>query len=385
MRMRAIWWVIRAGLVAWLLARSGSAVAAWELNLPVGVTPLSRIVYDLHMLILWVCVLIGIVVFGAMFVSIYLHRKSVGHKAAQFHHSTLAEILWTVVPTVILVGMAIPSTTTLIEMEDTSDPDMTVKVTGYQWKWRYDYIEDGVTFYSNLAPESRAAIYEPGGPETRGDQYLLEVDKPVVLPTGKKIRFLLTADDVIHAWWVPQLGQKKDAVPGTINEIWSKIDTAGVYRGQCAELCGKDHGFMPIVVVAKPEAEYREWVAEQLTAQAAQATAALRDWSKQELMAKGETVYATACAGCHQLDGEGVPHNFPAIKASLVATGDLEQHLQLVLNGRAGTAMRAFAQQLSDVELAAVMTYQRNAFGNDTGDMVQPSEIAAARQVNVGG
>ncbi|HEY5644420.1 MAG TPA: cytochrome c oxidase subunit II [Pseudomonadales bacterium] len=249
-----------AGLVAvcTIFAASG-AMAAWdELNLPVGVTPISRDVYDLHMLMLWICVIIGIIVFGAMFVAIVLHRKAAGHKPAQFHHSTLAEIAWTIVPFVILVGFAIPATKTLINMEDTSEAEITIKVTAYQWLWKYEYVEDGVSFYSSLAPSSRTAIYrDPWAVEN----YLLEVDNPVVLPVGKKIRFLLTADDVIHAWWVPALGMKKDAIPGFVNEIWAVIEQAGTYRGQCAELCGKDHGFMPIVVEARSEDKYKQWVA----------------------------------------------------------------------------------------------------------------------------
>ena len=384
MGSRAIGVATRTSFAMWLLGFSAVALADWDLNLPVGVTPLSRTVYDLHMLILWICVLIGIVVFGAMLYSIVAHRKSVGYKAAHFHHSTFAEIVWTVVPTVILVGLAVPSTYTLIEMEDTSESDLTIKVTGYQWKWRYDYIEDGLTLYSNLAPENRAAIYREGGPQGQ-EAYLLEVDNRIVLPVDKKVRFLLTADDVIHAWWVPALGMKKDAIPGFINEIWAKIETPGIYRGQCAELCGKDHGFMPIVVEATSEAEYQAWVEQQHAATAAAQAAALENWSKAELMAKGEMVYAAACAGCHQLDGAGVPHNFPAIKGSEVATGDLTDHLRLVLDGRTGTAMKPFGQQLNAIELAAVVTYQRNAFGNDTGDVVQPSQVVAAREVNIGG
>ncbi len=256
--------IVRRGTAAGLAAlamtlATGNALAAWdELNLPVGVTPISRDVYDLHMLILWICVIIGVIVFGAMFVSIVLHRKAAGHEAAQFHHSTFAEIVWTVVPFIILVGLAIPATRTLIDMEDTSESDLTLKVTGYQWLWKYEYVEDGVTFYSSLALSSRAAIYRD---PWKVENYLLEVDKPVVLPVGKKIRFLLTADDVIHAWWVPALGMKKDAIPGFINEIWAVIEEPGTYRGQCAELCGKDHGFMPIVVEAKSEDEYKQWVA----------------------------------------------------------------------------------------------------------------------------
>lgn len=248
-----------AGLAAmFTMFASSGAMAAWELNLPVGVTPISRDVYDLHMLILWICVIIGVVVFGAMFVSIVLHRKAAGHKPAHFHHSTLAEILWTIVPIVILVALAIPATKTLINMEDTSEAEITIKVTGYQWLWKYEYIEDGVSFYSSLAASSRNAIY---GDPWAVENYLLEVDNPLVLPVGKKVRFLLTADDVIHAWWVPALGMKKDAIPGFVNEIWALIDEPGTYRGQCAELCGKDHGFMPIVVEARSEAEYKQWVA----------------------------------------------------------------------------------------------------------------------------
>ncbi len=256
--------ILRRGTAAGLAALAmtlvtGSAFAAWdELNLPVGVTPISRDVYDLHMLMLWICVIIGIIVFGAMLVSIVLHRKAAGHAPAQFHHSTLAEILWTVIPIVILVGFAIPATRTLIDMEDTSEAELTLKVTGYQWLWKYEYVEDGVSFYSSLASSSRSAIY---GDPWKVDNYLLEVDNPVVLPVGKKVRILLTADDVIHAWWVPALGMKKDAIPGFVNEMWAVIEEPGTYRGQCAELCGKDHGFMPIVVEAKSHDEYKQWVA----------------------------------------------------------------------------------------------------------------------------
>lgn len=242
------------------------ATADWELNMPQGVTEISQQVYDLHMYILWICVVIGILVFGAMFWSIWRHRKSRGTQAAQFHHSTTVEIIWTVIPVFILVGMAIPATRTLIAMEDTSSPDLTVKVTGYQWKWKYDYIEDEVSFFSNLHPSSRAAVYAD---PSQAENYLLEVDNPLVVPADKKVRFLITSDDVIHAWWVPDLGWKKDAIPGFINEMWTRIPEPGVYRGQCAELCGKDHGFMPVVVEAKSEQDYQQWVAEQKAAHAA--------------------------------------------------------------------------------------------------------------------
>ena len=253
---------------------------------------------------------------------------------------------------------------------------MTVKVTGYQWKWGYDYIEDGVSFYSNLAPASRELIY---GDPTGNEHYLLEVDRPVVLPVGKKVRLLLTAEDVIHAWWVPDLGQKKDAVPGFINEIWTRIEEPGVYRGQCAELCGKDHGFMPIVVHAVPQAEYDQWVAEHRKAAEVATTEALREWSKDELVERGKEIYTTACAACHQPNGQGLPPNFPPITGSPIATGPLDAHVERVMYGKPNTVMAAFAKQLGDTDLAAVITYQRNALGNDVGDMVQPAEIRAAR------
>lgn len=363
--------------VAFALLSCRNALAAWsDLNLPVGVTPLSRIVYDLHMLILWICVVIGIVVFGVMFISILRHRKSLGAKASQFHHSTFAEIAWTAIPVVILVAMAIPSTQTLIEMEDTSGADMTVKVTAYQWKWKYEFIEDDLTIHSSLASSSREAIYED---PAQVENYLLEVDNPIVFPIGKKVRLLLTADDVIHAWWVPAFGQKKDAIPGYINEIWVQVDEPGVYRGQCAELCGRDHGFMPIVVEAVPQEEYEAWVAERKVAQADQAALAKRIWEKPELMALGRDIHLSSCAACHQADGTGIEGAFPPIRASKIATGELRAHLDVVMQGRIGTAMRSFASQLDDVELAAVLTYQRNALGNATGDIVQPAMVSAVR------
>ena len=363
-----------AGLAA--LAPFGAAHAEWELNMPRGVTLISREAYDQHMLMLWWCVGIGIVVFGVMIYSMIRHRRAAGHAAANFHHHTFAEIVWTIIPVLILVLMAIPATRALIVMEDTSEADMTLKVTGYQWKWRYEYLEDDVDFFSSLAPESREAIY--ADPYER-ENYLLEVDNEVILPIGRKVRILLTADDVIHAWWVPALGMKKDAIPGFINEIWTLIDEPGVYRGQCAELCGKDHGYMPIVVRAVPAEEYAAWVADRHAAQELVAQEALRDWTVEELMERGREVYITACAACHQQEGQGLLPAFPAITGSPIATGPLDPHLDRVMNGKPGTAMAAFAEQLSDSDLAAVITFQRNALGNAVGDSVQPSAIRAAR------
>jgi cytochrome c oxidase subunit 2 len=366
---------------------AGSVWADYALNMTEGVTETSKAVYDLHMIIFWVCVVIGIVVFGAMIYSMIAHRKSKGAVAAQFHESTTMEIIWTIIPIVILVSMAVPATKVLLAMEDTSDADMTIKVTGIQWKWKYDYVDgeaEGISFVSSLHPDHNEARLLGAGMTTEklaekfGDNYLLDVDKPLVVPTGKKIRFLLTAADVIHAWWVPELGWKKDAIPGFINESWTRLDEPGVYRGQCAELCGKDHGFMPIVVVAKNPADYAAWVAEQKGAAVAAEASADKEWSKDELMAKGEEVYKTNCAACHMPNGAGVPPAFPALAGSAIATGDAAAHIDVVLNGTPGTAMAAYKGILNDVDLAAVITYERNAWGN-AASVVQPAAVKAAR------
>jgi len=308
------------------------------------------------------------------------HRKSRGAVAAQFHESMTAELVWTIIPFVILVVMAIPATKVLIDMHDSSEADMTVKVTGYQWKWRYEYMDEDVSFFSSLDAASNAARQVGSGidPATV-ENYLLNVDHPLVIPAGKKVRFLLTAADVIHSWWVPDFGWKKDAIPGFINEAWVIVDEPGVYRGQCAELCGRDHGFMPIVVEVKSEADYAAWLAAQKGAAAAAKLAAIEDLDPRELKMKGKKIYRANCVACHQKKGEGVAGVFPAITDSPVATGDINSHINLVMNGKAGTAMAAFKDQLSDVELAAVVTYQRNSLGNKVGDAVQPKEIAALR------
>lgn len=358
-----------------LLGTSGSAPAAWGLNMPKGVTEISNTVHDLHMFVIWICVAIGVVVFGVMFYSILMHRKSKGVEAAQFHESTSVEIAWTIVPFLILVGMAIPATKTLIAMETTGDADMTVQITGYQWKWKYDYLEDGISFLSVLSTP-RDQIENK---EKKGEHYLLEVDRPLIVPVNKKIRFVITSNDVIHSWWVPDLAVKKDAIPGFINEAWTRIEEPGTYRGQCTELCGRDHGFMPVVVVALEEDKYQAWMDKQKSARDAALAASGKDWPMSALMAKGEQVYAANCAACHQPDGKGVPGTFPPIKGSPVAKGEKGGHIDIVMKGRPNTMMAGFAPQLKDDELAAVITYQRNAFGNDTGDVVQPSDIKAAR------
>ncbi len=370
---------IKRLLTAWvgitLLSSAGGAAADYALNLRQGVTPISHEIYGLHMLILWICVAIAVVVFTAMFISIVLHRKSRGAKPAQFHESTTVEIIWTIVPFLILVGMAIPATKALVMMEDTSNSDLSIKVTGYQWKWGYDYLDEGVSFISTLTTP-RAQI---NNQQEKGENYLLEVDNPVVVPVNKKVRLMITASDVIHAWWVPDLGMKKDAIPGFINEMWFKAEKEGTYRGQCAELCGRDHGFMPIVVVVKNEVDYQQWLTDQRQQMNAASAGADRDWSMAELMERGKKAYTSSCAACHQASGEGVPGTFPALKGSAIAAGPKAAHVDIVLHGKPGTAMSAFADQLNDIDLAAIITYERNAWGNSTGDLVQPSEIKAAR------
>jgi cytochrome c oxidase subunit 2 len=332
-------------------------------------------VFQLHNLIMLVCLGIFVVVFGAMFYSLFKHRKSVGHKAAHFHENTTVEVVWTVIPFVILMGMAYPAAKVVIDMKDTKNPDMTVKITGYQWKWGYDYLNDGISFYSNLSTPRDQII----GTAPKDEHYLLEVDEPMVVPVGKRVRLLITANDVLHSWWVPALGAKQDAIPGFIRDSWFKADKIGTYRGQCVELCGKDHGFMPIVVEVVSEEDYKAWVAKKKgTAQVAAADNS-KTFEVAELVERGEKVYQANCAACHQANGMGLPGAFPAINGSKVATGPIADHVAVVMNGRPGTAMAAFAGQLSDADIAAVVTYQRNAWDNKMGDAAQPAEIAAAR------
>lgn len=369
--------VLAAVIAATWLLLVAPGLTGNEINMPRGVSSLSVGHYELHMAVLWICAIIGILVFSAMFVSIFLHRKSRGYVAAKFSHSTAAEIIWTIVPVLILVGMAIPATTALIKMEDSSGAEMTVKITGFQWRWKYDYLDDDITFISSLDAASNAARQLDSGIDvTSVENYLLNVDKPLVLPVGKKIKFLITADDVIHAWWVPALGWKRDAIPGYINEAWVTIDEPGTYRGQCAELCGQDHGFMPIVVIALPQDEYDVWVRDQLAGDVKLQEDAARLWTRSELMDHGKKVYETSCSSCHQLDGKGLLPAFPAMAGNSVATGPVQDHINVVMNGRPGTAMVAWRDQLSDSDIASALTYTRNAFGNNSGDVVQPITIA---------
>jgi cytochrome c oxidase subunit 2 len=369
-------------------------------NMPRGVTAISHEVYDLHMLIFYICCAIGVLVFGVMFYSVFAHRKSKGHKPADFHESTTVEIFWTVIPFVILIGMAIPAAGTLIKMEDTRNADLTIKVTGYQWKWQYEYVDHGVSFFSTLAADSnRARQLDSGIDPKTVPNYLLEVDNPLVLPVGKKVRFLITANDVLHAWWVPDLAVKKDAIPGYINEIWTNIGEPGTYRGVCAELCGRDHGFMPIVVKAVAESEYKTWLASQQVP-AAPATAVTDaappvavaavpasqptpapaapagKLGKDELMKQGEKAYAANCAACHQATGQGLPPNFPSLVGSKVVKGSIAEHIKHTLTGKG--LMPPF-KHLSDADIAAIVTYERNSWGNAVGDAAQPDQVKSLR------
>lgn len=369
--------------LSWLILASIFSSPVWadmQLNLTKGVTEISREVYDLHMLVMYICTVIGIVVFGAMFWSMFFHRKSKGAKAASFHESTKVEILWTAIPIVILIAMAIPATKTLIEMENNDNSDVTIQVTGSQWKWHYKYFDQNIEFYSVLSTPREQYENQKDNLAEKGENYLLEVDRHLVIPVNKKVRFLITSDDVIHAWWVPAFAVKQDANPGFINEAWTKVDKPGIYRGQCAELCGKDHGFMPIVVEVKSEEDYEKWIDEQnaLVAQAAEAEKASLNASvsMEELMTLGETTYVAYCAACHQVSGMGLPPAFPALKGSVVATkGGIAEHISTVFNGIPGTGMQGYGKQLSLKQIAAVVTYERNAWGNNTGESAQASDV----------
>lgn len=359
-----------------LLLASGAVFANSNINLTPGVTPVSHDIYELHMTVFWICVAIGVVVFSIMLYSMVNHRKSLGVKPAEFHEHLWVEILWSIIPFIILAVMAIPATKVLLNMYNFEHEDLTIKVTGYQWKWHYEYLEDGISFYSNLStPYDQMFQNAP-----KGEHYLREVDHPLVVPIHKKIRFLVTSNDVTHSWWVPDLGIKRDAVPGYINESWARIEKPGIYYGQCAELCGTNHAYMPIVVIATTEDQYKDWTIEQKGGKKEAPAELTKQWTMKELMERGEKVYNSVCAACHQPTGLGMPPTFPALKGSKIATGPVEEHMDRVLNGKPGTAMQAFKEQLSSVELAAVITYERNAFGNNTNSMVQPLQIEAVKQ-----
>jgi len=359
-----------------MLAMSGAAVADYEINLPEPVSPVTREIFDLHMLTAGVALVIMIIVTAVIVYSLWKHRKSAGFEADQhFHESGFGRWAWIFVPVVVLgidLSIAGKAAKVFDLVEDTTEAELTLKVIGSQWKWTYEYMEDDITLVANLNRDI---------PET-DPLYLRDTDNRVVLPVDTRIRFLHTATDVLHAWWVPALAYKKDSIPGYINETWSIIEKEGVYRGQCAEICGTGHAFMPIVIEAVSKEKYAAWVQEKKLAAAAAMAEASADkvWAKEDLMTRGQEVYTRTCLACHQAEGQGVPPVFPALKGGAITTGDLAAHIDIVLNGKPGTAMAAWAGQLNDLEIAAVITYERNAWGNDTGDVVQPADIKAARK-----
>ena len=369
-------------LAALLPAQSVLAAADyWQMNMYKGVTPLSKDIYDLHMVAMEICGVIGIVVFGIMLYSIIHHRKSKGYKAASFVVNTRLELVWTIIPFVILIGLAIPATKVLIRQDDSSDSDVTIKVVGYQWKWQYQYLDQGISFFSSLAtPYGQIQNQQP-----KGQWYLLEVDHPLVVPVNKKIRFLVTSNDVIHSWWVPELGVKRDAIPGFMHEAWARIEKPGIYRGQCAELCGINHGFMPIVVQAVSDEEFTQWVNQQTKVEDKYAgtenqAAAQKIMTRAELIGLGKEKYNAICSACHQADGKGIPPLYPALKNSSISVGKpISRHIALILNGVPGSAMQPYREQLTDEVIAAITTYERNAWGNNTNDEIQPADVANVR------
>ncbi|HAT27647.1 MAG TPA: cytochrome c oxidase subunit II [Gammaproteobacteria bacterium] len=344
-----------------------------------GVTDISQRILQIHHYSLAICVVMGVLVFGTMFYSMYAHRRSKHPKPADFHESMLAEIVWTAVPFLILIGLAIPATSALREIEDNSNADLTVLITGSQWKWHYQYLDADFGYYSNMSTPTE----QINNLETKSKNYILEVDNALVLPTSKKVRFLTTSDDVIHSWWVPDFAVKQDAIPGYINEAWTRIEVPGLFRGQCAELCGKDHAYMPIEVEVLPEEEFDQWILDQLLAIELASGQAVADraktWTLAELMDIGQTVFIDNCATCHEADGSGQGSTYPALAGGEIPTGDMSTHIERVMDGAVDTEMQAWAPQLSDLELASVITYERNAFGNDLGDIVQPLTIFESR------
>jgi cytochrome c oxidase subunit 2 len=362
--------------LAGLAAAANAHAIAWYFQSPGS--QLARDIDHLHQYVMWLIIVIFIAVFGFMFWACYAHRKSIGHAAEQFHENTTVELLWTIIPAIILVVIAWPVTRVVIAQKDTSAPDITIKVTGYQWKWGYDYIKgegEGISFVSMLStPREQIENKAP-----KGEHYLLEVDNEMVVPVGKKIRMITTAADVIHSWWVPAFGAKQDAIPGFLRDLWFKPETLGTFRSQCVELCGKEHGFMPIVVRVVSDADYTKWVGDFKKAQLAQAEDPNKKWESADLIARGEKVYGANCVACHQATGKGMPPAFPPLAGSKIVTGPKQGHMDIVLNGKPGTAMAAFGKQLSDTEIAAVISYERNSFGNKAG-IVQPAEVMARRK-----
>jgi cytochrome c oxidase subunit 2 len=361
--------------VAHAVGNSPGGPALYELNFQPPASAIAEELYGLHTLMLIICLVIFVGVFGVMFYSIIAHRKSKGHKASNFHESTTVEIIWTIVPFLIVILMALPATKTVVAMKDTTNADLTVKVTGYQWKWGYDYLKgpgEGINFVSTLSTPRT----EVNGQQPKSDTYLQEVDNPLVVPVNKKIRIITTADDVVHSWYVPAFGVKQDAIPGFTRDTWFKADKIGTFRGFCTELCGKEHAFMPVVVVVKSDGDYNAWVDGQKKLMAAAADDPNKTYTMAELKERGAKVYASNCAVCHQPTGKG-GGPFPALDGDPIVGGPIAGHLSIVLHGKG--AMPSWAPTLSNVEIASVITFERNSWGNHTGDMLQPREVADGR------
>ena len=356
--------------------------ADWSaLNMTRGVTGVSNEVFELHMLIFWICVAIGVVVFGVMFYSMYAHTKKKNPVASTFHESTKVEIAWTIIPFLILIAMAIPASKTLVKIYDDEAGDINIQVTGYQWKWQYRYLEDDVSFFANLSTD----LDEIYNLVPKGENYLQEVDEMVVIPVGKKIRFLITANDVIHSWWMPAFAIKQDAIPGFVNTAWTIVDEPGTYRGKCTELCGKNHGFMPIVVKAVEQEEYDQWINDKKQAAMKLAELTTKNWTTEELIAKGQDVYAVNCVACHQTNGEGITGIFPALAGSDIVLNNKPRNIEILMEGVQGAAMNSF-DYLSEVELASVITYTRQSWGNDVkgdGTVVLPQDIVTYKEPKI--
>jgi cytochrome c oxidase subunit II len=371
--------LLAAGVPSWAVVDSPGGPAVRQLNFATPVTKIAEQIYSLHNLMLIICLVIFVAVFGVMFYSIYKHRKSVGHQPASFHESTAVEIAWTVVPFLIVIGMALPATKTVVAMKDTSNADITIKVTGMQWKWGYDYLKgegEGISFLSALSTPREQVV---DSTKVKNDNYLIEVDNPVVVPVNKKVRLVLTANDVIHAWMIPAFGVKQDAIPGFVRDTWFRAEKTGVYRGQCAELCGKEHAFMPIVVNVVSEDEYKTWTEAKKKEMAAKADDPTKTWTVDEMKQRGEKVYAANCVACHQATGKGVPGAFPALDGSAMVNGPKKSQIDIVMNGKGG--MPPWKGVLSDTEIAAVITYTRNNWSNKAQEnIVQPAEVLAARK-----
>lgn len=347
---------------------------ASDYNMRVGVTEVSKEIFDLHMLIMWICVWIGVVVFGIMFWSLWKYRKSSGAIAAKFDDHFWVEIAWTVAATVILVGMAIPSTSVMIKAYDDTEGDVNIMITGYQWKWQYTYLEEGVSFFSNLSTSQE----EIDNALPKGEFYLSEVDEPLVIPINKRIRFLITGNDVIHSWWVPDFAVKQDAVPGFINTAWTNVPKPGIYRGACTELCGLGHAFMPVVVRAVEQEEYEAWIIEKIVLAEAEKLLTEKVWTKAELIERGQGVYLKNCVACHQANGQGLPPVFPSLEGSQIVMRDKARNIEILMEGVQGAAMQDFSKQLSEVDIASVITYTRDSWSNGKngdGEIVVPKDI----------